>query len=109
MARTIYKICIGLIVALGLVHIWFTDFSPFTMRSMIFMGAGLAIVFDGFLNFVLLRESKRDRVVQALVHLSNLTLAAMFVFGLFMMPEPQVYFGAGLFVLTTVLAFATSK
>ena len=107
--RTLYKICIGLIVALGLLHVSFTSFNRFTMGAMMFLAAGLAIVFAGFLNFVLLRDVGRDRSIQTLVHSSNVVMAALFTSGVFMLPQPQVFFGSGLFVLTAVLAFIVSR
>lgn len=109
MTRTLYKICIGLIVALGLLHVSFTSFSRFTIGAMWFLSAGLAIVFAGFLNFVLLRDAGRDRVIQTLVHLANVLITALFSVAIFLLPEPQAFFGLGLFALTTVLAFSQSE
>ena len=109
MTRTLYKICIGLVVALGLLHVSFTRFSQFTVGAMWFLGAGLAIVFAGFLNFVLLRDAGRDRVVQMLVIITDTLITAMFAVAIFILPEPQVYFGLGLFIATTALAFVSSR
>ena len=72
--RTLHKICTGLIIALGLLHVLFTahDYDKFTLRAIWFLGTGVAIILAGFLNVVLMRDVGRDRLVQWLCHLTNI-------------------------------------
>lgn len=111
MLKTLYKISTGLIIALGLLHITFTwmDYAAFTLNAMWFLGTGVAIVLAGFMNLVLLRDVGKDRLVQLLCHLTNVTFALLFARAIFILSQPQVFFGLGLFTFQTLIAFMLSK
>lgn len=104
--RTIYKILIGLIVALGTVHILttFAVYDRLTADVMWFAGAGAAIVFAGFLNIVLLRDAGKDRIVRTLCAIANFIAVAIFVLLLLIFPAPHLFLGAGLFVAATLFS-----
>lgn len=100
MLRTAHKFLTGIIIALGLLHVLVTfhDYESFTVEALWFAGAGVAIILAGFLNLILLREAGRDRLVRLLCLITNLIFALMFVLALWILPQPQVFVGAGLFV-----------
>lgn len=106
MLRTAHKILTGIIIALGILHVSFTfrDYDSFSVRALWFAGAGVAIVLAGFLNIILLREAGKDTVVWTLCLITNLIFAVMFSLALVILPQPQVFVGAGLFVAATVFS-----
>ena len=107
--RAAYKICSWLIVALGCAHLVFTfhDYDEFSLGAMWFAGSGLALVFAGFLNVAHLRSGGRDTVVRALTVLTDVLCAALFVAGLSLMRQPQVFVGVALFALAAFFAALT--
>lgn len=111
MIKTAHKILTGVIIALGVLHISMTfhDYDTFSMRALWFAGTGVAIILAGFLNIVLLRDAGRDRVVRLLCVITNLIFAVMFVAALLLLPQPQVFVGAGLFIAATLLSLTTSR
>ena len=104
--RTAYKICSWLIVALGCAHVIFTfhDYDEFSLDAMWFAGAGLALVFAGFLNVAHLRSGGRDSLVRALTVLTDVLCAALFVAALSLMRQPQVFVGVALFAFAALMA-----
>ena len=92
------------VVALGLLHVALTpcNYGEFGLDAMWFAGAGLAIVFAGFLNLALLKDG--GRLTRVLCLVANLTIAALFGAALPLLREPQVFLGLLLFVLETVAA-----
>lgn len=98
-------------IALGLIHILFTfhDYDEFSMGALWFASAGVAIILAGFLNIVLLRDVSKDKLVRLLCILTNFIFVVMFGAVLFLMPQPQVFFGVALFGFATVLASLTFK
>lgn len=105
--RAAYQICSWLIVALGCAHVVFTfhDYDEFSLDAMWFAGAGLALVFAGFLNVAHLRAGGRDTVVRALTVLTDAACAILFATALSLMRQPQVFVGLALFALATLFAF----
>lgn len=85
------------------------DYAAFTLNAMWFLGTGVAIVLAGFMNLVLLRDVGKDRLVQLLCHLTNVTFALLFARAIFILSQPQVFFGLGLFTFQTLIAFMLSK
>jgi hypothetical protein len=100
MLRTAHKFLTGIILALGLLHVLVTfhDYESFTVEALWFAGAGVAIILAGFLNLIRLRAAGRDRLVRLLCLITNLILALMFLLALWILPQPQVFVGAGLFI-----------
>jgi len=106
MLRTAHKILTGIIIALGVLHVLMTfhDYDSFSVRALWFASAGVAIILAGFLNTILLRDVSKDLVVWTLCIITNLIFAVMFVLALFVLPQPQVFVGAGLFIAATILS-----
>lgn len=100
MLRTAHKFLTGIILALGTLHVLVTfhDYESFTVGALWFVGAGVAIILAGFLNLIRLREAGRDRLVRALCLITNLIFAVMFLLALWILPQPQVFVGAVLFI-----------
>ncbi len=111
MLATLHKIITGLIIALGILHVLvtFLDYSSFSVRALWFVGTGIAIIQAGFLNLVLLRDAGKDKVVRMLCLISNLIFALLFASALFVLPQPQVFFGLALFVAATFTAFTLHR
>ena len=102
MLRTAHKILAGVIAALGVLHVsvTFRDYDSFSAGALWFAGAGVAIILAGFLNVILLRAG-RDTVVWLLCSVTNVIFAVMFALALLILPQPQVFVGAGLFIAAT--------
>ena len=108
MLKTIHTVCTYLIIALGVVHLFFTfhDYDAFTLRAVWFASAGFAIIFAGFLNLISLRLAGRDALARRLCVASNLIVTVLFVAVLWLMQQPQVFVGVLLFAVATVASFA---
>ncbi|MCA1817569.1 MAG: hypothetical protein LC746_14465 [Acidobacteria bacterium] len=106
-----YKICSWIAVALGCAHLLFTlrNYDEFSTDAFWFAGAGLAIVFAGFLNVALTRDGGRDRLIRALCLITNVSCALLFAAALALMRQPQVFAGAALFAFLAVAALLTRK
>lgn len=89
MFGTAHKILIGLIIALGVLHVLVTfhDYDTFSLRALWFASAGVAIILASFLNIVLLRDIWKDKVVWLLYILTNIIFAVMFSAALFLMQQ----------------------
>ena len=111
MLKTLYKISTYLIIILGIVHVLFTiqAYGRWTLNAMWFLGAGLALVFAGFLNLILIREGGHDRFVRLLCLVADATCFLLFGAALFLLTEPQVYIGLALFAFESVAAFMFGK
>jgi hypothetical protein len=105
-----HKIITGIIIVLGVLHVLMTfhDYDSFSLSALWFASAGVAIILAGFMNVILLREAGRDMVVRALCLITNLTFAVMFVSALLILPQPQVFVGAALFIAATLFSLARS-
>ncbi len=110
MLRTAHKILTGIIIALGVLHVLVTfhDYDSFSLRALWFASAGVAIILAGFLNIILLRDAGKDTVVWTLCIITNLIFSVMFVLALMVLPQPQVFVGAGLFIAATILSLIKS-
>jgi hypothetical protein len=106
MLKTAHKILTGIIIALGILHVsvTFHDYDSFTVGALWFASAGVAIILAGFLNVILLRDMGKDRIVWLLCLITNLIFAVMFVLALRVLPQPQVFVGAGLFIVATLFS-----
>lgn len=111
MLKTTHKIVTGLMIALGSLHILFTfhDYDEFSLEALWFASAGVTIILAGFLNIVLLRDTGKDKVVRLLCIITNIIFAVMFTAALFLMQQPQVFFGAALFTVATIIALIISR
>jgi hypothetical protein len=111
MLKTAHKILSGIIIALGVLHVsvTFHDYDSFSVRALWFASAGVAIILAGFLNVILLRDVGKDKVVWILCLITNLIFAVMFVLALLVLPQPQVFVGAGLFIAATLLSLIRAR
>jgi asparagine N-glycosylation enzyme membrane subunit Stt3 len=96
-----------LIVALGLLHCCFTfyNYDGVSFDAVWFLGSGVAIVLAGFINIAMLREGSKDTVIWTMALITNVLFLLGFVFASYMMRQPQVFFGAILFLATTINSF----
>ncbi len=111
MLKTLYKISTYLIIILGIIHVLFTihGYGRWTLNAMWFLGAGLAIVFAGFLNLILIRNKDHDCIVRLLCLIADSTCFLLFGAALFLLTEPQVYIGLVLFAFESVAALMFGK
>lgn len=109
MLKTTHTVCAYLIIALGVLHLLFTfhDYDEFTLGALWFAGAGVAIIFAGFLNLISIRLAGRDALARSLCFIANVILAALFVAALWLMRQPQVFVGVLLFAVASVASLAT--
>jgi hypothetical protein len=89
------------IILLGVAHIWFAFPLYANADTLWFVGSGMAIIFVGIMNLVVLDAIKRQGLYLTL--LSNVLNCALFCFALYILDEPQVYFGIALFAATSLL------
>ncbi|HSC77753.1 MAG TPA: hypothetical protein VLB32_04240 [Candidatus Acidoferrales bacterium] len=98
-------------ILLGGAHLLFVplNFDRLTLGALWFAGAGLAIVFAGFLNLALARSVTGDRLLAGLALTANLFLALMFGVALSLLTQPQVVFGLALFLAQAATAYALGR
>ncbi len=96
-----------MVVALGAVDILFTvcAYDNFSLDAFWFAGSGMAIIFAGFLNLMFLKFVGKDLIVWILCLLGNLLSIILFVVGVFIIGEPQVFVGTLLFSFAAVATF----
>ncbi len=111
MLSTAHKFLTGIIIALGVLHVLVTffDYDGFSVNALWFASAGVAIILAGFLNVILLRDIGKDRVVWLLCLITNLIFAVMFILALLILPQPQVFVGAGLFIAATFFSLIRQR
>jgi len=104
MLKKLHLICSYLIVALGVIHVFFTwcAYDEFSLDAFWFAGSGLTIVFAGFLNLMFLRFAEKDLTVWILCLSANLSSMILLIVGLFIIGEPQVFVGTLLFGFTAL-------
>lgn len=110
--KLLYKISTFLILALGILHVSMTPvlFKRFAQDAMWFASGGLMMILISFINFTLMKDVGKERVVQVLCHITNvigLTFAStMFVFSwLRTTPPLQSFLVLFLFIFEAVAAF----
>lgn len=104
MWKLIHKIISGLIIGLGVLHCVFTalNYDRFTLNAMWFLGSGIAIVLAGFLNAAAIRVGGSDLVVRFLCLAANLIFVVLFAVALWLLSQPQVVVGVGLFLVAAI-------
>ena len=94
-------------VMLGLVHVATTpiNYKSFSLSALWFIGAGLAIVFAGFLNLLAQPSGTAARIQRSLAPIANLAMFGLFVATWFLLlRQPQVLIGAAIFALLLVVS-----
>lgn len=106
MLRRVYQVSTYLAIALGVVHLCFTPFAyqTFTHNTLWFFGAGMAIVYAGFLNLARLAHPTAN-TLRVLCLIANTVTALLFAVALSVVPEPQVFVGLALFAMCTIATF----
>ncbi len=104
---TWYKISVYLLIALGVVHLLVTplNYSTFTLGALWFGGAGLAIIFCGFLNLSLIKSVQKEKVAVRLCLVANTIMTLLFALALLRLVQPQVFVGLFLSALAAIGAF----
>lgn len=111
MIKTTHAVASSLLIALGAVHTALTPvfYERLTPNAMWFAGAGLAMIFVGFLNVVLSRGAVRDTLSRVLVYVANVLTLAFGSVTVYLDGEPQVIFGMLLIATITVCAFLLKR
>ena len=111
MTRTVHSTASYLLIALGAVHTALTPvfYTRLTPNAMWFAGAGLAMIFVGFLNVILSSATWLDRLSRALVYVANLLTLGFGSVTIYLDGEPQVVFGMLLIATITVSAFLLKR
>ena len=106
MLRTLHAVGAWAGVALGAVHVLFTAvaYERFSLGAFWFAGSGFALVFAGFLNLMVNRNAGVERLSRWLCHTANVVCTALFAVAVFLIGEPQVFFGLFIFAFETVAA-----
>lgn len=98
------KILSILIILLGLAHVSFAfPIGDFDTDDIWFIGAGIALVFSGFLNLSSVQHCTRS-LIGYLTFFSNLICLGLFLLARQVLQEPQVYVGIYLFLAATILS-----
>lgn len=111
MAGRIHKVCVYLIIALGVIHIAVTpvfkkEFSP---DAMYFASAGFAMIFIGLLNIALSRDGGKDRALATLCYVANALYTVFVIITLTVIHERSAYFVVALIIAMTVTAFVINR
>lgn len=104
--KMLYRVVTGLIIALGVLHsfVTFVEFNSFSPRAVFFFGAGISIIFAGFINLIRLHDTSEDKLIKVVSVLTNAICTLMFGVTILVLPQPQVFIGTALFLTASVLA-----
>ncbi len=103
MNTKVHPIVSYLIILFGIIHISFAScLDSFDTYALWFIGAGIAIIFAGFIN--LIRTKSSEKIVFRICALTNFITTSLFVIALFAMQKPQVYIGIIVFSLASILS-----
>jgi len=107
MLKILHTVSSVLLTALGVVHTALTPvfYGRLTLGALWFAGAGLAMIFVGFLNLTFSHSTSRDRLTRILCYAANLLVVVFGSLTVVLDREPQVIFGLVLIVLMTTTAF----
>ena len=107
MLKILYTLSVCLMITVGVVHTILTP--AFTFESVVgalwFAGAGLALIFVGFLNVSLMGNRDRNRATKALCHVANLMLTLYLIVLATVLAEPQAILALILSLIITGGAF----
>jgi hypothetical protein len=92
-----------LIMLLGLFHISFA-FPVITFNAGVlwFIGFGFMLIFSGFLNLAVVQYCAKS-LIGYLTLISNVICLGLFILTLWIVQQPQVYVGIGLFFVATAI------
>ena len=111
MVSAAHRLCACLLAALGAVHVGVTPlvYQRLSPGSMWFVGAGLAMMFAGFLNLVLNFEPAPRRASRVLCHAANLLMLGLAALAVTVVREPQAYLAILLIAVVTVTAYGLKR
>jgi len=111
MLKLLHKVSVYLLIALGAVHTALTPVfnQEFSVETMYFASAGLAMVAIGFLNIAMSRNADKDRVTLILCYIANLLFMIFGLLTVLALREPQAYVGLGLLLTMTITSFWFGK
>jgi hypothetical protein len=96
------------LILFGIIHLYFTScLVAFDEYALWFIGAGIAIIFAGFIN--LIRAKSSEKIVFIICLITNFIMASLFVVALFAMHKPQVYLGIVLSVIALILSLKNTS
>lgn len=95
-----------LMVLLGTIHVVLAStYGIYGIDDIWFIGAGMAIVCSGFLNFIASLNCTRS-LADYLAFVSNIILLVLFILARQVLQEPQVYIGIYLYLAAVLLFLA---
>jgi hypothetical protein len=110
--KIVKKIIPALIMLFGLIHLSFAfPLNNLEIDTLLFIGAGLAIVFAGVINLIALM-STQSIVIKFASLVCNAIMFSLFVICTTIIMDVQVFAGIFLFLISTLFAIAdlsTSK
>lgn len=102
--HNLIRIISAIIILLGIVHISFAFPLHMNTETLWFTGAGMAIIFSGFLNLAAI-DRGGSVFTKGLAFITNAINCALFAFAVPVLDQPQVYIGIVIFLIA-MLAFA---
>lgn len=107
MLKILYTLSVCLMITVGVVHTILTPAFAFesVVGALWFAGAGLALVFVGFLNVSLMGNRDRNRTTKALCYVANLMLTLYLIVLATALTEPQAILALILSLIMTGGAF----
>ncbi len=98
MRSKFYTVLCYIIILFGVIHLFFTScLESFDSYALWFIGAGIAIIFAGFINLIKTKSS--DKIIYTICILTNVIMTALFSLALFAMQDTQVFIGIFIFGL----------
>ncbi|MDB5230119.1 MAG: hypothetical protein JWN76_924 [Chitinophagaceae bacterium] len=94
----IIRILAALVIFLGVIHISFAFPIRLNTDTLWFIGSGFAIIYAGLINLAAINNTGIKSSL-LIAFISNLITAILFALSLYILNEPQVYFGSGIFLL----------
>ena len=101
MLNKLIKIFSCIIILLGIVHIGFAFPLEATTYTLWFVGAGMAIIYSGLLNLVML-QNNGSRLTKTVATITNSLNCLGFCFAIPILNQPQVYVGAIIFLIPAI-------
>ena len=104
--KIIKKIIPALIILLGLIHLSFAfPLNDLEIDSLLFIGAGLAIVFAGVINLFALM-SPHSMVIKVSSLVCNAIMFSLFIIGTSILIVPVVFAGIILFLVSILFSIS---
>lgn len=111
MLKRLHQVSVYLLIALGAVHTALTPVfnREFSVETMYFASASLAMIVIGFLNIATGRSADKDRVTVMLCRIANVLFTVFGSLTALALREPQAYVGLAVLLTMTVTSFGLGK